>query len=154
MWKYPISNGAQIAKQIGQLSSTMTSTVNYRDTHFELANLTPIRGEPTFEMFHKLWNEIKVNARSVYSHLGIGTHGHLGLVLTAEQYADLSNTVFTRPSHPGLLVIPPAATAVHNSTIRDAHVKALRVFCEVMGVEQALIQQIIVTIDVTYIADV
>ena len=95
----------------------MTSTVNYRDIHFELANLTPIRGEPTFETVHKLWNEIKVNARSVYSHLGIGTHGHLGLVLAAAKYSDVSNTVLTRTAHPGLLVIPPAATAVHNSTI-------------------------------------
>ena len=43
----------------------MTSTVNYRDTDFEQANLIPVRGEPTFEMVHKLCNEIKANARSV-----------------------------------------------------------------------------------------
>ena len=90
----------------------MTTTVNYRDTRFEGANLTPIRGEPTYETVHKLWNKIKVNARSVYSHLGGGTHGHLGLVLTAAHYADISNTVFTRPTHPGPLAIPLAATAV------------------------------------------
>ena len=77
----------------------MTSTVNYRDTHFEQGNLTTIRGEPTFETVHKVWNEIKANARSMYSHLGCGTHGHLGLVLTAEQYADptciIGKTIFT-----------------------------------------------------------
>ena len=132
----------------------MTSTVNYLDTHFERANLTPIRGKPTFETVHKLWNEIKANARSVYSHLGGGTHVHLGLVLTAAQYADVSNTVFTRPDHLGPLAIPPAATAVQRSTLRDAHVEYLRVFCEVMGADQALIQQIFATIDATYLADV
>ena len=132
----------------------MTSTVNYRDTHFERANLTPIRGEPTFETVHKLWNEIKANACSVYLHLGGGTHGHLGLVLKAAQYADVSNTFFTRPAHPGLLVIPPVATAFQTSTIRDAHLEALRVFCEFMGVEQVLIQQIIARIDAAYIPDV
>ena len=86
----------------------MKSTVNYRDTHFERANLTPIRGEPTYETVHKLWNEIKANARSVYSHRGGGTKGHLGLVLTAAQYSDTPPTVFTRPSHPAPLATPLA----------------------------------------------
>ena len=100
----------------------MTFTVNYCDTHFKRANLTPIRGKPTFETVHKLWNEIKANARSVYSHLSGGTHGHLGLVLTTAQYADISNTVFTRPAHPGPLAIPTAVTAVQRSTLRDSHI--------------------------------
>ena len=95
----------------------MTSTFNYRDTHFERANLTPIRVEPTYDTVHKLWNKIKANARSVYSHLGGGTHGHLDLVLVATQYAEISNTVFTRTAHPGPLAIPLAATAVQRSTL-------------------------------------
>ena len=132
----------------------MTSTVNYRDTHFERANLTSIRGKPTYETFHKLWNKIKANARSVYSHLGGGTHGHLGLVLMAAQYADISNTIFTLPAHPAPLAITLAATAIQRSILQDAHIKDLQVFCEVMGVEQALIQQIVATIDATYLEDV
>ena len=94
------------------------------------------------------------NVLSVYLHLGGGTHGHLGLILTTAQYAEISNTGFTRPAHPGLLVILPVATAVQTSTIRDAYVEALRVFREVMGVEQAIIQQIITMIDATHPADV
>ena len=43
----------------------MTRIINYKDTLFERANLTPIRGEPTFETIHKLWNEIKSNAKAV-----------------------------------------------------------------------------------------
>ena len=34
-------------------SSTMTRNINYRDTLFERSNLTPIRGEPTFETLQK-----------------------------------------------------------------------------------------------------
>ena len=132
----------------------MASTFNYRDTHFEQANLNPIRGEPTYETVHKLWNEVKANARSLYSHLGGGTHGHLGLVLTAAQYADISTTVFTHPAYPGPLAIPSEVTVIQRSTLRDAHIEDLRVFCEVMGVEQALIQKIIATIDTTYPEDV
>ena len=90
----------------------------------------------------------------MYSHLVGGTHGHLGLVLTAAQYAYISNTVFTRPAHPGPLAIPSAATVIQRSTLRDSHIEDLQVFREVRGVEQALIQKIVATIDATYLEDI
>ena len=132
----------------------MASTVNYRDTHFEQAHLTPIRGKPTYDTVHKLWNKVKANARSVYSNLGGGTHGHLSLVLMTAQYAAISTTAFTCPDNPVPLAIPSAATVVQRSTLLDTHIEDLRVFKEVMGVEQALIQQIVATIDSTYLEDV
>ena len=63
----------------------MTSNINYKDTLFKQSNLAPIRGEPTFETLHNLWNEIKANANFVYSNIGGGAHGDLGLVLTDAQ---------------------------------------------------------------------
>ena len=90
----------------------------------------------------------------MYSHLGGGTHSHLGLVLTAAQYADISTTIFTRLAHPGPLAIPLAATAVQRSTLRYAPIEDLQFFREVMGVGKALIPQIVVTIDATYLEDV
>ena len=44
----------------------MTSNINYKDTLFKRANLTPICGEPTFETLHKHWNDIKENSKTVY----------------------------------------------------------------------------------------
>ena len=44
----------------------MKRNINYKDTLFERANLTPIYGEPTSETLHKLRNEIKANAKAVY----------------------------------------------------------------------------------------
>ena len=87
----------------------------------------------------------------MYSNLGSGTHGHLGLVLTTAQYAAISTNYFTRPDHPGPLAIPSGVTVVQRSTLRDAHIEDLRVFREVMGLEQALIQPIVATIDATYL---
>ena len=113
----------------------MESTVNYRDTHFEQSSLTPIRGEPTYETVHTLWNEVKANTRSVYSNLSSGTLGHLGLVLTTAQYAAISTTNFTSTDHPSPLTIPSSVTAVKRSTLQNAHIKDLRVFREVMGGE-------------------
>ena len=83
-----------------------SSNVNYCDNHFERANLTPICGELTFKSLRKLRNEIKANARSVYSHLGGGAHVHIGLILTLAQYSLIVPTVSVRPSHPGPLIIP------------------------------------------------
>ena len=54
--------------------------------------------------------------------------------------------------HPGVLVLPNGATRVQSDVFQHAHDKTLRVFHEVRGVEQALIQQIILTaVDETYI---
>ena len=51
-------------------SSNMTSSIHYKDTLFKRANLTPIRGKPTFETLHNFRNEIKANSKVVYSNLG------------------------------------------------------------------------------------
>ena len=63
----------------------MKISINYKRTLFEKANLTPIHGKPTFETLHKLQNEIKANAKSIYSNLGGGAHDHLSLVLNDAQ---------------------------------------------------------------------
>ena len=84
-----------------------SATVNYRETYFEYPDLTPLVGEPTFDGLHRMSKELKANAQSVYSHLGGGAHGHLGLLLSPAQYALLSPVPFLRPVHPGPLAIPP-----------------------------------------------
>ena len=68
----------------------MKSNINYKNTIFEQVNLTHINSEPTFKMLHKLRNEIKANSKALYSNIGEGAYGHLGLVLTNMQYALIS----------------------------------------------------------------
>ena len=61
-------------------------------------SIRPKVGEPTYESLRVLVNQIKANARSIHTTLGGGQHGHLGLVLTALQYASLSpNQPYTKP---------------------------------------------------------
>lgn len=57
-------------------------TTIFRDTYFEHPELTKIHGEPTFEILQTVENELKANDQSVYSSLGGGQHGHLGLVVS------------------------------------------------------------------------
>ena len=132
----------------------MTININYKDTLFEWSNLTPICGKPTVEMLHKLWNEIKANTKYVYSNLGGGAHGHLGLVLTEAQYTLISSTNFFYPTHLGPLIIPDGATAHVNSKMRIVHTEEVCLFREVTGVEESLVQQILGTVEEAYLVDI
>jgi len=126
--------------------------INYRDTFFDFPDLTKIHGEPDSESLFKIRNELRAKAKSVYSNLGDGAHGHLALVMTATQYALVSNMAFVRPVHPGTLLIPPATTAAQAQVLHEHHKEQFRLFREVKGVEKALIQQIIKSVEAPYLA--
>ena len=132
----------------------MKSSITYKDNLFERTNLIPIRGEPTFKMIHKLRNEIKENARSVYSNLGGGSHGHLVLVLTDTHYALIYPNPFVYPTHQGPFIIPDVTTAHTNSNMRIAHTEEVHLLREVKGVEKAFVKQIFGTVEEAYIADI
>ena len=132
----------------------MTSNISYKDTLFVWYNLTPIRGEPTFETLHMFINYIKSNTKSVYSNIGGGAHGHLGRMLIDAQYAFISPTIFVYPTHPGLFISPDGTTAQTNFNMRIAHTKRLSLFQEVMGVEQALVKKQIDTVEEAYLVDI
>jgi len=72
--------------------------------------------------------------------------------MTATQYGLVSNMAFVRPVHPGTLLIPPATTAAQSQVLREHHKEQLRLFQEVEGVEKALIQQIIKSVEALYLA--
>ena len=90
-------------------------------TLFEWANLTPIPDKHTLKTIHKLRNDIKENAKSIYSNLGGETHGHRFLVLTNAQYVLISPTPFVYPTQLCLLIIPDGTTSHTNSNMRIAH---------------------------------
>ena len=88
-------------------------------------------GEPDHsESLYKIRNKLRANAKSVYSNLSDGAHGHLALVMTATQYALVSNMGFVRTVHPGTLLIPPATTAAPQAAqvLREHHKEQLRLF--------------------------
>ena len=132
----------------------MEVSINYRETLFKRANLTTICGKPTFETIHKLRKKIKSNAKYVYSNLGGGTYGNLSLVLTDAQYSIISNTPLVYPTHSGPLIITEGTTSHMTLNMRIMHSKEVRLFCEVMGVEQDLIQYIITAVGETYLTDI
>ena len=86
--------------------SCLYQYIDYATTHFEYPTLDKIHGKPTFSTLTTLKKQLKSNAQSVVSDLGGGAHGHLGLVLSPEEYTAVSNTAYTRPDHPGPFILP------------------------------------------------
>ena len=105
-------------------------------------------------MLHKIQNEIKANAKSVYSNLGGGAHEHLGLVLTDVQYVLIENTPFIYPTHLGPLIIIYGKTSLMNSNTQISHTEEVHIFREVTGVEQYPVQQIDATSKEEHLTDI
>ena len=85
---------------------------------------------------------------TVHTTLGGGAYGHLGLVLTEVQYAQVHNTQeYIRPQHLGALNIPNTATQYQIAILLEQHQENFRLFREVIAVERALIQKIVAAID-------
>ena len=80
--------------------------IDYKETHFEKSELTPIRVEPTYPTLELLLKELKANALNVHSNLGGGAHGHLGLVIRPASYAHLSAIPFLPSLSPIAPVMP------------------------------------------------
>ena len=131
--------------------SGQISVPNYRETLFEYPDLSPIHGEPSYESLRILFNQIKANARSIHTTLGGGQHGHLGLVLTAQQYALLSPTPYNRPPRPPPLVIPAYQLPHVVQTEQARHAEQVRLFNECNNLEQALRQQIVKAVNDSYL---
>ena len=128
------------------------NNIDYKETHFEKSELTPIRGEPTYSTLERLLKELKANASTVHSTLGGGAHGHLGLVISLTSYAHLSAIPFTRPAFPGTAaIIPPGSTQHAARTLRIQFDEELRVYHEVENVDKALKQQIVQAIEPKYL---
>ena len=130
---------------------TMSSgPVDYAKTYFLHTTLTPIRGEPDYATLKILKKELKSNASRVTSDLGGGGHGQLGLVLTPHEYSIISAILYTRPVHPGTLVIPPVTNQHESTRLTLAHAKAIRVFRETVELEKVLINLTCIAMKDTY----
>ena len=113
--------------------------------------LTPIVGQPTPLALQRLRTEIIANAMSVPSTRGGGDNGHLCLVLTDLEYANLSDIPFEIPVHPGQA--PMHAANATNAQITSANSAYDRLVTEATTytlVQNALRALIIEAIEPTY----
>jgi hypothetical protein len=68
--------------------------------------LPTVQGEPGYQTIHAIRKLLKANLRAIDTHLGGGTLGHLGLIVSDASYAmsvpetDAGPTLWVRPTAP------------------------------------------------------
>ena len=79
----------------------MTTPTNTSTLSYPHPTLTPLHGKPTNTNLKLLCKEVYANVRAILSTQGGGNHGHMGLIMTAAQYASINAIAFVLPAHPG-----------------------------------------------------
>ena len=132
---------------------TLTNNIDFKNLIFKFPELSQIIGEPSTATLITLLNEVKANAISVHSDLGGGENSHLGLVVSPATYQTLFPDAppYRRPVIPGKFVIEGRETQHQIAQRRSEHAEQVRIFKEVIGVERAVIQQIISAIKPKYL---
>ena len=75
-------------------------------------------------------------------------------MLTDAKYSLILNILFVYCTHLGLLFITYGTNYHTNSNMSIMDTKEVCLFSEVTGVEQALVQQIVSTVEEAYLADI
>jgi hypothetical protein len=69
--------------------------------------LPTVQGEPDYQTIHTTRKFLLANSRAIETHLGGGTLGHLGLIISEASYSmiapttDANPTLWTTPHAPG-----------------------------------------------------
>jgi hypothetical protein len=79
----------------------MASTPDELIAGFLHSSLPKVTGEPTFEDLKFIRRRLNTNAMGVSSYVGGGRHGHLGIIMTNEEYFAIGANVFPVPDNPG-----------------------------------------------------
>jgi hypothetical protein len=106
---------------------------------FPHSSLPKVTGEPTFEDLKVIMRLLNTNAMSVSSYVGGGSHGHLGIIMTNEEYFAIAADVFPLPDNPGAspeVVVGMMAAVIAELT--RLHREATQVYRTYHNVDQAI----------------
>lgn len=118
--------------------TTKAATVDEITKYFTFPSIPKHSGTPTYETIAAIHAKLKVNASGVPSPLGGGQLGHLGLVLSPENYQTIADTPFTRPANPGIHPnIQPGATAAQIAEITRQHHADTKTWIECQNTDTA-----------------
>jgi hypothetical protein len=130
----------------------MASTPDELIAGFPYSFLQKVTGEPTFEELKVIRRLLNTNAMSLASYEGGGRHGHLGIIMTNEEYFAVAVDVFPVPNNPkpSAAVVTGMTAAVIAETTR-LHKEATQVYRTYHNVDQAIKKLIIESFDDTYL---
>ena len=126
------------------------STINYCEIIFKHPNLSKIMVLPTYETPNLLQNEIKSNAMAVNSNLRGRERGYIRLLVSPTSYTLLTNKSFFCQFHTVHIIIYIAGTCHAQEELKFQYDKNLQVSHKTRGVERALIQKLVLAVEVRY----
>jgi hypothetical protein len=119
--------------------------------------LPTVQGEPDFQTIHATIKFLQANPRATDTHLGGGTLGHLGLIISDASYAMISPTtdavptLWATPEAPGRAPATTDGTAAQISTARHIWEEDVQTYRTCTSVQQALKNQIISVFEPMYL---
>jgi hypothetical protein len=133
------------------------STVEDVMASFPHPVLSTVQGEPDYQTIHATRKFLQANSRAIYNHLGGGTFGHLGLIISDASYAQISPTtngeptLWKTPPAPGRAPAATDGTAAQISAARHLWEEDVQTYRTCTSVQQALKKQIISVFKPTYL---
>jgi hypothetical protein len=119
--------------------------------------LPTVQGKPDYQTIHATRKFFQANSRAIDTHLGGGTLGHLGLVITYASYAMIyptavsGPTVWTTPHAPGWAPANTDGTVAQISAAHHIWEEDVQTYRTCTSVQQALKKQIISVFEPIYL---
>jgi hypothetical protein len=114
--------------------------------------LLKVTREPTLEDLNVIRRLLNTNAMSVVSYKGGGRRGHLGIIMTNEEYFAIAVDIFPVPNNPGpSAAIVAGTTAVVIAETTQLHREATQVYRTYHNIDQAIKKLIIELFDDAYL---
>jgi hypothetical protein len=111
--------------------------------------LPTVQGEPDYQTIHATRKFLQANSRAIDTHLGGGTLGHLGLIISDAVYAMIAPTtnkeptLWVTPNAPGRAPAATDGTAAQISAARHQWEENVQTYRTCTSAQQALKKQII-----------
>jgi hypothetical protein len=125
------------------------STVEDVMASFPHPVIPTVQGEPDYQTIHATRRFLQANSRAIDTHLGGGTLGHLGLIISDASYAMISpatadeTTLWITPQAPGRAPAATDGTSSQISAARHNWEEDVQTYRTCNTVQQALKKQII-----------
>jgi hypothetical protein len=125
------------------------ATVKYVIAIFPHPILPTVQGEPDYQTIHAIRKLLQANSRAIDTHLGGGSLGHLGLIVSDASYAmiapetDAGPTLGVRPTAPRRAPGNTDSTLAQISAARHIWDEEVQTYRTYTSVQQALKKQII-----------
>jgi hypothetical protein len=119
--------------------------------------LPTVQGEPDYQTIHAIRKSLQANSRAIDTHLGGGTLGHLGLIVSDASYAmiapatDAGPTLWISPQATGRYPANTDGTAAQIIAARHVWEEDVQTYHTYTSVQQAMKKQIISVFEPMYL---